>query len=238
VGEVPVRPSTPHPVRTRTRAPGVLAHAAYRPARSRPVDVEAAFPELATMRRAATRLHPRRGTPTARDSSVGGPMLWPADEPWPMCAIPHKRSSGFRYTEVMRKREILEQARRRDSRSGPTAGEIEIIDGFRRGRHAPHLADTRQQPPRTTPPAPLRGHRHAADRPTGRSPRPSAAKNSYRPPACCTPRKWSSTPTSRPLPPPCRPVSTHGRGQRTTKARSTSTTCPRPPAGRSGGYIA
>jgi hypothetical protein len=35
------------------------------------------------------------------------------------------------------------------------------------------------------------------------------------------------------LPPPCRPVSTHGRGQRTTKARSTSTTCPRPPAGRS-----
>ncbi|WP_329529755.1 hypothetical protein OG568_48570 (plasmid) [Streptomyces sp. NBC_01450] len=43
----------------------------------------------------------------------------------------------------MRKRDILEQARWRDSRSGPTAGEIEIIDGFRRGRHAPHLADTR-----------------------------------------------------------------------------------------------
>lgn len=108
----------------------------------RPVDVEAAFPELARMRRAATRLHPRRGTPTAHDSSVGGPMLWPADEPWPMCTIPHRRSSGFRYTEVVRKREILEAAGRREPDSGPNAEEIGIIDGFKRGRHAPHLADT------------------------------------------------------------------------------------------------
>ncbi|MFF4014114.1 hypothetical protein [Streptomyces sp. NPDC001843] len=108
----------------------------------RPADVEAAFPELAGLRRTATRLHPRRGTPTAHDSSVGGPMLWPADEPWPMCTIPHKRSSGFRYTEVVRKREILEAAGRREPDSGPTAEEIEIIDGFKRGRHAPHLSDT------------------------------------------------------------------------------------------------
>jgi hypothetical protein len=30
-------------------------------------------------------LHPRTGTPTIADSSIGGPLLWPADEPWPMC---------------------------------------------------------------------------------------------------------------------------------------------------------
>ncbi|WP_206664047.1 hypothetical protein [Thermomonospora catenispora] len=28
----------------------------------------------------ATRLHPRPGTPTVHDGSVGGPLLWPADE--------------------------------------------------------------------------------------------------------------------------------------------------------------
>lgn len=66
-------------------------------------------------------------------------MLWPADEPWPMCTIPHKRSGGYRYTEVVGQRELLEQVWRRDPRSGPTAAEIEIIDGFKRGKHAPHL---------------------------------------------------------------------------------------------------
>ena len=107
----------------------------------RPVDVEAAFPELATMRRTATRLHPRRGVPTVHDSSVGGPLLWPADEPWPVCTIPHKRGSGYRYSEVVREREIRELARRRDPR-GPTPEEAQELAGFKRGRHAPHLADT------------------------------------------------------------------------------------------------
>jgi len=32
------------------------------------------------------RLHPRRGTPDARDSSVGGPLWWPVHEAWPECA--------------------------------------------------------------------------------------------------------------------------------------------------------
>ncbi|MEW1846216.1 hypothetical protein AB0392_50380, partial [Nonomuraea angiospora] len=31
-------------------------------------------------------LRPRRGEPGIRDSHVGGPMLWPVDEPWPHCA--------------------------------------------------------------------------------------------------------------------------------------------------------
>lgn len=108
----------------------------------RPVDVEAVFPELAGMRRAATRLHPRRGTPTAHDSSVGGPMLWPAGDPWPMCTVPHKRSSGYRYADVVRARQIEEDAWRRTPNRGKTDEEIEIIGGFKRGRHAPHLSDT------------------------------------------------------------------------------------------------
>ncbi|MBA9002636.1 MULTISPECIES: hypothetical protein [Thermomonospora] len=60
-----------------------------RTSRQRPVDLVALFPELARYQRTATRLHPRRGNPGVHDSSVGGPLLWPADEPWPVCAGPH-----------------------------------------------------------------------------------------------------------------------------------------------------
>lgn len=49
----------------------------------RPQDITEGFPELAGMARTATRLHPRLGAPTVHESSVGGPLLWPADEPWP-----------------------------------------------------------------------------------------------------------------------------------------------------------
>ncbi|MFK8910635.1 hypothetical protein [Streptomyces sp. YS-3] len=56
----------------------------------RPVDVTAVFPQLAPLARRATRLHPRPGTPSPQDSSVGGPLLWPADEPWPYCPGPHR----------------------------------------------------------------------------------------------------------------------------------------------------
>jgi hypothetical protein len=55
----------------------------------RPFDVTALFPRLAPLARTATRLHPRPGSPTPHDSSVGGPLLWPAGEPWPHCAGPH-----------------------------------------------------------------------------------------------------------------------------------------------------
>ncbi|MER5931271.1 DUF1963 domain-containing protein [Streptomyces sp. NPDC002054] len=50
-----------------------------------PVDVEELFPELIPYRRETVRLHPRTGTPSCRESSVGGPLLWPAEEPWPVC---------------------------------------------------------------------------------------------------------------------------------------------------------
>ncbi|MFI8326969.1 hypothetical protein [Streptomyces sp. NPDC085529] len=55
----------------------------------RPLDVTTVFPQLAPLARTATRLHPRRGTPSPQDSSIGGPLLWPADEPWPHCQEPH-----------------------------------------------------------------------------------------------------------------------------------------------------
>ncbi|MFE6405518.1 hypothetical protein ACFVOR_01135 [Streptomyces sp. NPDC057837] len=51
----------------------------------RPLDVTALYPELAPLARTAVRLHPRAGSPSAADSSLGGPLLWPADEPWPGC---------------------------------------------------------------------------------------------------------------------------------------------------------
>ncbi|USY22955.1 DUF1963 domain-containing protein [Nocardiopsis exhalans] len=55
----------------------------------RPVEVEELFPELRPWRREALRLHPRRGNPAVHESSVGGPLLWPADEPWPTCEAEH-----------------------------------------------------------------------------------------------------------------------------------------------------
>lgn len=63
----------------------------------RPVDVTAVFPELAPLARPAIRLHPRPGAPSAGESSVGGPLLWPAAEPWPHCEASHLHvDSGFR----------------------------------------------------------------------------------------------------------------------------------------------
>ncbi|MFJ3930706.1 MULTISPECIES: hypothetical protein [unclassified Streptomyces] len=56
----------------------------------RPFDVTALFPQLAPLARTATRLHPRAGSPSREDSSIGGPLLWPANEPWPYCEGPHE----------------------------------------------------------------------------------------------------------------------------------------------------
>jgi hypothetical protein len=51
-----------------------------------PINVEQAFPELAAYRKVAMRLHPRPGSPGVADSSMGGQLLWPAGEPWPVCS--------------------------------------------------------------------------------------------------------------------------------------------------------
>lgn len=60
----------------------------------RPLNIEAVFPELAPLARTAVRLHPRVGEPTAHHSSVGGPLLWPADEPWPTCMSDDQMHAG------------------------------------------------------------------------------------------------------------------------------------------------
>ncbi|KOG44329.1 hypothetical protein ADK75_36195 [Streptomyces virginiae] len=57
------------------------------------MSVAAVFPELAPYRGRTTRLHPRPGRPGRHDSHVGGPMLWPYGEPWPICREPHRRGS-------------------------------------------------------------------------------------------------------------------------------------------------
>jgi hypothetical protein len=54
-----------------------------------PLDITAVFPELAGLARTAFRLHPRPDRPGTQDSSLGGPLLWPAVEPWPVCTTAH-----------------------------------------------------------------------------------------------------------------------------------------------------
>lgn len=44
------------------------------------------MPDLAAYARTARRLHPYEAQPTTSDSHIGGPLTWPADEPWPVCA--------------------------------------------------------------------------------------------------------------------------------------------------------
>ncbi|MGW7609640.1 hypothetical protein ACWGKW_20670 [Streptomyces sp. NPDC054766] len=77
----------------------------------RPLEVTALFPELAPLARTAVRLHPRPGAPTAADSSIGGPLLWPVDEPWPTCpdhAGPSHR--GVVPDDVLLRRRVLAKA--------------------------------------------------------------------------------------------------------------------------------
>ncbi|MBO8192011.1 DUF1963 domain-containing protein [Streptomyces oryzae] len=57
--------------------------------RAQPVDLADYLPELLPMARTTTRLHPCPGYPSMSDSSVGGPLRWPAVEAWPNCSMPH-----------------------------------------------------------------------------------------------------------------------------------------------------
>ncbi|MFF3753487.1 hypothetical protein ACFYYH_23945 [Streptomyces sp. NPDC002018] len=109
----------------------------------RPVDIEALFPELSGYRRTGTRLHPRKGFAEPHESSVAGPFLWPADEPWPVCRAVHEKGRGHLLSDVRLRRRTLDEAWRRDPRRGPSDEEREILDGLREaGLHAPELRDT------------------------------------------------------------------------------------------------
>ncbi|MFE7395919.1 hypothetical protein [Streptomyces sp. NPDC057557] len=85
----------------------------------RPVDVALHFPELAPMARTTVRLHPRAGAPATADSSIGGPLLWPAHEPWPTC--PEHGGPwqcGVSPGDVRLRRRILAEAWRRPREEG------------------------------------------------------------------------------------------------------------------------
>ncbi|MFI8865701.1 hypothetical protein OG810_23700 [Streptomyces sp. NBC_01693] len=103
----------------------------------RPLDVEAAFPALAAHRRTATRLHPRHGSPGVQESSVAGPLLWPADEPWPVCTAVHPKGTGHLLSDVRLSRRILEDSRGRER----TEKERRLLEGMSEGDHVPELQD-------------------------------------------------------------------------------------------------
>ncbi|URM91152.1 hypothetical protein LUW75_15505 [Streptomyces sp. MRC013] len=109
---------------------------------ARPVDVEALFPALAAHRRTATRLHPRRGEPDVAGSSVGGPLLWPADEPWPTCTRVHPRGTGHLLSDVRLRRRVEDGARGRDH----TEEERRLLDAMASGVHLPGLPDDEPLP--------------------------------------------------------------------------------------------
>ncbi|GLZ78231.1 hypothetical protein Afil01_30380 [Actinorhabdospora filicis] len=52
--------------------------------------IEDAVPGLAEHRAVTTLLNPRRGNPNEGQSSIGGPLRWPGDEPWPVCEDSHE----------------------------------------------------------------------------------------------------------------------------------------------------
>ncbi|MGO4615468.1 hypothetical protein AB4305_13910 [Nocardia sp. 2YAB30] len=99
----------------------------------RPVDPVAVFPELAALARTATRLHPRPGTPSAQDSSIGGPLLWPASEPWPHC---HAEDHRFERRPTISLADVRLQRRMRAARNSEcrnyTPEEKEILDRMQR----------------------------------------------------------------------------------------------------------
>lgn len=102
----------------------------------RPFDVTAVFPQLAPLARTATRLHPRPGSPSPQDSSIGGPLLWPADEPWPHCDGPHVvdgMNEALSPADVRLERQIRAASRGR----GLTPQEREALERIRPPRKFP-----------------------------------------------------------------------------------------------------
>ncbi|MFI5758983.1 hypothetical protein [Streptomyces sp. NPDC051569] len=108
---------------------------------ARPLDVEVLFPELAVYRGTTTRLHPRPGSPDVSASSVGGPMLWPANEPWPVCGEAHSPRQGRRPADIHRWRQLLSAAWARRRNPGPTDEERELLDELRLEHWIPEVPE-------------------------------------------------------------------------------------------------
>ncbi|MGW1269971.1 hypothetical protein [Streptomyces sp. NPDC002491] len=102
------------------RVGSIAAALRIRTTPARLVDVTAVVPRLAPLARTATRLHPRPGSPTPYDSSVGGPLLWPADEPWPYCDKPHEWDQ---VNEVLSPQDVRRQRRVRAAAANRPGGD-------------------------------------------------------------------------------------------------------------------
>lgn len=74
---VPAERRSAHPVSEAAGSVAAMGNA-IRTTPPRLLDVTALFPRPAPPARTATRLRPRPGSPTSHDSSIGGPLLWPA----------------------------------------------------------------------------------------------------------------------------------------------------------------
>jgi hypothetical protein len=96
-----------------------------------PAELLARLPELDRLGRTTTRLHPRPAPVDATQSHVGGPLRWPADEPWPTCDTPHQVRE-----EVPIPAELMERLRtaeaRRTQRHVMAEGEREVADEIAR----------------------------------------------------------------------------------------------------------
>lgn len=83
------------------------------------------LPGLAALGRTTTRLHPRQGEVGVDQSHIGGPLRWPADEPWPTCDHPH-----MVHEDVPIPAELLDRMRaaeaRRTQRHVLAEGEAEL----------------------------------------------------------------------------------------------------------------
>ena len=79
-------------------------------------------PALAGLARPATLLRPAESpasTPGVHDSGVGGPLLWPADEPWPLCRAAHLVEVREKLTDEERETwQRINRARKERRRAG------------------------------------------------------------------------------------------------------------------------
>jgi hypothetical protein len=84
----------------------------------RPHDLLERIPELANLARQAVRLHPREDSPGIDESSIGGPLLWPLEEAWPVCRLAHDPIGERPFGQNPRLRITKEDRRRFESRTG------------------------------------------------------------------------------------------------------------------------
>ncbi|MEU2262214.1 hypothetical protein ABZ557_18510 [Streptomyces sp. NPDC019645] len=71
------------------------------------------------------------------ESSIAGPLMWPADEPWPVCTAVHPKGRGHLLSDVHLRRRITHATRGRDC----TAEELLLRRGLTSRLHVPDLRD-------------------------------------------------------------------------------------------------